>query len=117
MELTTQTWFRDDYNPESYQCQACPWVGAYSKNPAFWVWPARTIQTPPQDRLPVETIIAGYDERLIRKAIQRELDRGGQVYFLHNRVQSIEAVAERLRRLFDVERASRPLDSTPENGR
>ena len=49
------------------------------------------IQTPPQDRLPVETIIAGYDERLIKQAIQRELNRGGQVYFLHNRVQSIEA--------------------------
>jgi len=59
------------------------------------------IQTPPQDRLPVETIIAGYDERLIRQAIQRELNRGGQVYFLHNRVQSIEAVAARLRTLLE----------------
>jgi transcription-repair coupling factor (superfamily II helicase) len=57
------------------------------------------IQTPPQDRLPVETIIAGYDERLIKQAIQRELNRGGQVYFLHNRVQSIEGVAARLRTL------------------
>jgi transcription-repair coupling factor (superfamily II helicase) len=59
------------------------------------------IQTPPQDRLPVETIIAGYDERLIKQAIQRELNRGGQVYFLHNRVQSIEAVAARLRTLLE----------------
>ncbi len=59
------------------------------------------IQTPPQDRLPVETIIAGYDERLIKQAIQRELNRGGQVYFLHNRVQSIESVAARLRTLFE----------------
>ena len=58
-----------------------------------------TIQTPPQDRLPVETIVAPYDERLIKQAIQRELNRGGQVYFLHNRVQSIEVVAERLRDL------------------
>jgi transcription-repair coupling factor (superfamily II helicase) len=58
-----------------------------------------TIQTPPQDRLPVETIVAAYDERLIKQAIQRELNRGGQVYFLHNRVQSIDAVAERLRDL------------------
>jgi len=58
-----------------------------------------TIQTPPQDRLPVETIVAAYDERLIKQAIQRELNRGGQVYFLHNRVQSIEMVAERLRDL------------------
>src|SRR5207249_3614162 len=59
-----------------------------------------TIQTPPQDRLPVETIIAAYDERLIKQAIQRELNRGGQVYFLHNRVQSIDGVAARLRQLF-----------------
>jgi transcription-repair coupling factor (superfamily II helicase) len=58
-----------------------------------------TIETPPQDRLPVETIITPYDERLIKTAIQRELNRGGQVYFLHNRVQSIDAVAERLRQL------------------
>ena len=60
-----------------------------------------TIETPPQDRVPVETIIAPYDERLIKQAIQRELNRGGQVYFLHNRVQSIDAVAERLRTLFE----------------
>ncbi len=52
-----------------------------------------TIETPPQDRLPVETIIAPYDERLIRDAIQRELNRGGQVFFLHNRVHDIDAVA------------------------
>ncbi len=58
-----------------------------------------TIETPPVDRLPVETIIAPYDERLVRQAIQREVNRGGQVYFLHNRVQSIEAVADRLRQI------------------
>ena len=58
-----------------------------------------TIDTPPVDRLPVETVIAPYDERLIKQAIQRELNRGGQVYFLHNRVKSIDAVAERLRTL------------------
>jgi transcription-repair coupling factor (superfamily II helicase) len=60
-----------------------------------------TIETPPQDRVPVETIVAPYDERLIKQAVQRELNRGGQVYFLHNRVHSIDAVADRLRRLFD----------------
>ena len=58
------------------------------------------IDTPPQDRLPVETIIAPYDERLIKQAIQREINRSGQVYFLHNRVQSIDAMADRLRKLF-----------------
>ena len=51
-----------------------------------------TIQTPPHDRLPVETIVTQYDERLIRDAIQRELNRGGQVFFLHNRVTTIETM-------------------------
>ena len=60
-----------------------------------------TIETPPQDRLPVETMIAAYDERLIRTAIQRELNRGGQVYFLHNRVHSINTIADRLRKLME----------------
>jgi transcription-repair coupling factor (superfamily II helicase) len=58
-----------------------------------------TIETPPQDRLPVETIVAQYDERLIRDAIQRELNRGGQVFFLHNRVSSIETMAQKVRGL------------------
>lgn len=58
-----------------------------------------TLETPPQDRLPVETIVGNYDERVIRDAIQRELNRGGQVYFLHNRVSTIEGVALRLRAL------------------
>ena len=55
-----------------------------------------TIATPPQDRLPVETIVEHYDERVIRDAILRELERGGQVFFLHNRVQTIEAMRLRL---------------------
>ncbi len=54
------------------------------------------IETPPPNRLPVETLICPYDERIIRDAIQRELRRQGQVYFLHNRVQSIERVRERV---------------------
>lgn len=58
-----------------------------------------TIETPPQDRLPVETIIAAYDERTVRDAIRRELNRGGQVFYLHNRVFDIESVAQRLRTL------------------
>jgi len=58
-----------------------------------------TIQTPPQDRLPVETIVSAYDERLIRDAIQRELNRGGQIFFLHNRVMTIETMAQKLRAL------------------
>jgi transcription-repair coupling factor (superfamily II helicase) len=58
-----------------------------------------TIETPPQDRLPVETIVTQYDERIIRDAIQRELNRGGQVYFLHNRVFDIDDVATKLKAL------------------
>jgi len=58
-----------------------------------------TIQTPPHDRLPVETIAAQYDERLIRDAIQRELNRGGQVFFLHNRVMTIETMRAKLQML------------------
>ena len=58
-----------------------------------------TIETPPQDRLPVETIITQYDEQVIRDAIQRELNREGQVFYLHNRVFDIEGVALKLRTL------------------
>ncbi len=58
-----------------------------------------TIETPPQDRLPVETIVTQYDERVIRDAIQREINREGQVYYLHNRVFDIDTVAARLRSL------------------
>jgi transcription-repair coupling factor (superfamily II helicase) len=57
------------------------------------------IETPPPNRQPVETIVCGYDERVIRDAIKRELARGGQIYFLHNRVQTIERVAARIREL------------------
>ncbi|HET7624825.1 MAG TPA: transcription-repair coupling factor [Verrucomicrobiae bacterium] len=57
------------------------------------------IQTPPHDRLPVETIVTQYDERIIREAIQREINRGGQVYFLHNRVMTIHTMEQKLRAL------------------
>jgi transcription-repair coupling factor (superfamily II helicase) len=58
-----------------------------------------TIETPPLNRLPVETVVCGYDERIIRDAINRELDRQGQVYFLHNRVQSIEKMRDKIAEL------------------
>ena len=57
------------------------------------------IETPPPDRQPVETVICAYDERIIRDAIQRECARGGQVYFLHNRIGTIQKVATRLSEL------------------
>ncbi len=58
-----------------------------------------TIDTPPEERLPVRTHVGEYDETLIRKAILRELDRGGQVYFVHNRVMSIHSITQRLERI------------------
>ena len=58
-----------------------------------------TIETPPANRVPTETLICPYDERVIRDAIERELKRQGQVYFLHNRVQDIEKVQMRIRAL------------------
>ncbi len=54
------------------------------------------IKTPPQDRLAVQTVVAEYDDIIVETAIRREVARGGQVYFLHNRVQSIQDVAGRL---------------------
>ncbi|HEX6140774.1 MAG TPA: transcription-repair coupling factor [Candidatus Limnocylindria bacterium] len=57
------------------------------------------IETPPEARLPIQTRIAEDDDGLVRDAINRELDRGGQVFFVHNRVETIEAAAERVRRL------------------
>lgn len=58
-----------------------------------------TIDTAPPNRLPVHTGISPYDERLIKRAIEKELDRGGQVYFLHNRVKTIDHVKHRLQEL------------------
>lgn len=57
------------------------------------------INTPPRDRLPVRTFVTGSNDILIREAILREIERGGQVYFVHNRVQSIYHMANRLREL------------------
>ena len=55
------------------------------------------IQTSPKERLPIRTIVTPRDMQVIKDAIQREVDRGGQVFFIHNRVQSIESVASELR--------------------
>ncbi len=57
------------------------------------------IETPPEGRLPIRTYLQPFDERLVREAVLRELDRDGQVYLVHNKVATIEAMAERLRRL------------------
>ncbi len=58
-----------------------------------------TMETPPEARLPIKTYVAEYDDRLIREAILRELERNGQAFFVHNRVQSIAFVANNLQSL------------------
>jgi transcription-repair coupling factor (superfamily II helicase) len=57
------------------------------------------MQTPPRDRSPVLTFIEQWDDGLIEEGIARELDRGGQVFFVHNRIETIEAMADHVRRL------------------
>ena len=57
------------------------------------------IATPPRDRLPIYTEVAPFDKDLIRMAILKEIQRGGQVFFVHNRVQSIDSVANMLRKI------------------
>ena len=58
-----------------------------------------TIETPPGERLPIKTYVAEYDDRLVREAVLRELERNGQVFLVHNRVQSINFVAEKIQTL------------------
>ena len=57
------------------------------------------INTPPQNRLPIKTIVVEYDEDLIRQAILKEVERGGQVFFLHNRIEDIEKVRDKLAKI------------------
>jgi transcription-repair coupling factor (superfamily II helicase) len=57
------------------------------------------IQTPPRDRSPVLTFVEPWDDALIEEGIAREVDRGGQVFFVHNRIDTIEAIADHVRRL------------------
>ncbi|HEX3738783.1 MAG TPA: transcription-repair coupling factor [Terriglobales bacterium] len=57
------------------------------------------IETPPKDRIAIQTVVANWDEKLIRTAIEQELERGGQVYFVHNRVDTIWEIAAKLQTL------------------
>jgi transcription-repair coupling factor (superfamily II helicase) len=54
------------------------------------------IETPPKDRIAIQTVVANWDEKLIQSAIEQELDRGGQIYFVHNRVDTIWEIAAKL---------------------
>jgi transcription-repair coupling factor (superfamily II helicase) len=57
------------------------------------------IETPPKDRMAIQTIVASWDDKLIQSAVEQELDRGGQIYFVHNRVDSIWEIAAKLQDL------------------
>jgi transcription-repair coupling factor (superfamily II helicase) len=57
------------------------------------------IETPPKDRMAIQTVVAAWDEKLIKSSIEQELERGGQIYFVHNRVESIYEISEKLREL------------------
>jgi transcription-repair coupling factor (superfamily II helicase) len=57
------------------------------------------IETPPKDRMAIQTVVASWDDKLIQSALEQELDRGGQVYFVHNRVDTIWEIAAKLQAL------------------
>jgi transcription-repair coupling factor (superfamily II helicase) len=57
------------------------------------------IETPPKDRIAIQTVVASWEDKLIQSAIEQELDRGGQVYFVHNRVESIWEIAAKVQEL------------------
>jgi transcription-repair coupling factor (superfamily II helicase) len=74
-----------------------------------------TMATAPEDRLPIRTFVAQHDDGLIREAILRELDRGGQVYFVHNRVRTIAGMANHLMRLVPEARIAVGHGQMPED--
>ncbi|MFZ1014343.1 MAG: transcription-repair coupling factor, partial [Terracidiphilus sp.] len=64
------------------------------------------IETPPKDRMAIQTVVAKFDEKLVRSAVELELERGGQVYFVHNRVESIFEIAARIQELVPAARVA-----------
>ena len=64
------------------------------------------IETPPKDRMAIQTVVAKFDEKIIRSAVEVELERGGQVYFVHNRVESIYEIAARIQELVPAARVT-----------
>ena len=57
------------------------------------------IESPPEDRLPVETYVAEYDDGMVKEAIEREIRRGGRIYYVHNRIEALDRIAHRLREM------------------
>ncbi|HNT24811.1 MAG TPA: transcription-repair coupling factor, partial [Anaerolineales bacterium] len=75
-----------------------------------------TINTPPEERLPIITHVGPYSPRLVRQAILRELERGGQIFFVHNRVQTIGAMRAHLEKLVPEARVAVAHGQMPEQG-
>ena len=75
-----------------------------------------TMETPPEERVPIKTFVSEYSDEVVKDAILRELERGGQVFFLHNRVRTIHRMAETLRRLVPQARISVGHGRMPESG-
>jgi transcription-repair coupling factor (superfamily II helicase) len=73
-----------------------------------------TIMTPPEERQPIRTYVMTWDDEILREAIERELQRGGQVFFVHNRVQNIERVARRVMELVPEARVTIGHGQMPE---
>lgn len=73
-----------------------------------------TINTPPEERLPIITHIGPYSPRLVRQAIIRELERGGQIFFVHNRIQTIRAMESHLHKLVPEARVGVAHGQMPE---
>ncbi|MDI6828050.1 MAG: transcription-repair coupling factor, partial [Armatimonadota bacterium] len=73
------------------------------------------MDDPPEGRMPIKTYCREYDDEVVRDAILRELDRGGQVYFVHNRIEKIEHIAEHVRRLVPHARVEVAHGQMPED--
>ncbi len=73
------------------------------------------IQTPPEGRLPTQTFVLPFSEKVIRKAVEKEIERGGQVYYLHNRVETIESTKKFLENMFS--KASKKINIGVAHGR
>jgi transcription-repair coupling factor (superfamily II helicase) len=74
-----------------------------------------TVMSPPEERLPIRTYVLQWDDEIIREAIDRELQRGGQVYFVHNRVHNIERIVSRLREIVPDARITVAHGQMPED--
>ncbi|MDE2719412.1 transcription-repair coupling factor [Candidatus Palauibacter polyketidifaciens] len=73
-----------------------------------------TIRTPPRNRMPIITHVLSWDDGILEEALRREFDRGGQVFFVHDRVETIRAVASRVERLMPEARAAIAHGQMPE---